>query len=127
MSWLVKIIGIKKCLLGRINHVSCQSMHVMDSRTAPTATASAATALDKNQAASELAELALQLQRGFFVEISAQATRGGISLAQHTLLGFLIQKRGGLNMSQMAALMRHTTPATTGLVDRLVEAGLVER
>jgi len=26
-------------------------------------------------------------------------------------------------MSQLAELMRHTTPATTGLVERLVEAG----
>jgi DNA-binding MarR family transcriptional regulator len=30
-------------------------------------------------------------------------------------------------MSQLAELMRHTTPATTGLVERLVEAGLIER
>ena len=30
-------------------------------------------------------------------------------------------------MSQLAELMRHTTPATTGLVERLVEAGFIER
>jgi DNA-binding MarR family transcriptional regulator len=76
--------------------------------------------------AEELAEIATQLQRSFLVELSTEVNRGNISIPQYTLLGFLNQS-AGLNMSQLAELMRHTTPATTGLVDRLVEAGLVER
>ena len=76
--------------------------------------------------AEELAEIATQLQRSFLVELSTEVNRGNISIPQYTLLGFLNQSPG-LNMSQLAELMRHTTPATTGLVDRLVEAGLVER
>ncbi len=76
--------------------------------------------------AEELAEIATQLQRSFLVELSTEVNRGNISIPQYTLLGFLNQSTG-LNMSQLAELMRHTTPATTGLVDRLVEAGLVER
>lgn len=76
--------------------------------------------------AEELAEIATQLQRSFLVELSTEVNRGNISIPQYTLLGFLNQS-AGLNMSQLAELMRHTTPATTGLVDRLVDAGLVER
>jgi DNA-binding MarR family transcriptional regulator len=76
--------------------------------------------------AEELAEIATQLQRSFLVELSTEVNRGNISIPQYTLLGFLNQS-SGLNMSQLAEMMRHTTPATTGLVDRLVEAGLVER
>jgi DNA-binding MarR family transcriptional regulator len=76
--------------------------------------------------AEELAEIATQLQRSFLVELSTEVNRGNISIPQYTLLGFLNQSPG-LNMSQLAELMRHTTPATTGLVDRLVDAGLVER
>jgi DNA-binding MarR family transcriptional regulator len=76
--------------------------------------------------AEELAEIATQLQRSFLIELSTEVNRGNISIPQYTLLGFLHQSPG-LNMSQLSELMRHTTPATTGLVDRLVEAGLVER
>src|SRR5882757_10028069 len=83
--------------------------------------------IDQNtHLAEELAEIATQLQRSFLVELSTEVNRGNISIPQYTLLGFLNQT-AGLNMSQLAELMRHTTPATTGLVDRLVEAGLVER
>lgn len=81
---------------------------------------------DNVHLAEELAEIATQLQRSFLVELSTEVNKGNISIPQYTLLGFLNQTPG-LNMSQLADLMRHTTPATTGLVDRLVEAGLVER
>jgi DNA-binding MarR family transcriptional regulator len=76
--------------------------------------------------AEELAEIATHLQRSFLVELSTEVNNGKISIPQYTLLGFLNQS-SGLNMSNLADLMHHTTPATTGLVDRLVEAGLVER
>jgi len=83
--------------------------------------------IDQNtHLAEELAEIATELQRSFLVELSTEVNRGNISIPQYTLLGFLNQT-SGLNMSQLAELMRHTTPATTGLVERLVEAGLIER
>ena len=83
--------------------------------------------LDQNtHLAEELAEIATQLQRSFLVELSTEVNRGNISIPQYTLLGFLNQT-AGLNMSELARLMRHTTPATTGLVERLVDAGLIER
>jgi DNA-binding MarR family transcriptional regulator len=83
--------------------------------------------LDQNtHLAEELAEIATQLQRSFLVELSTEVNRGNISIPQYTLLGFLNQS-AGLNMSELARLMRHTTPATTGLVERLVDAGLIER
>src|SRR6202046_4504823 len=82
--------------------------------------------IDQNtHLAEELAEIATELQRSFLVELSPEVNRGNISIPQYTLLGFLNQT-SGLNMSQLAELMRHTTPATTGLVARLVEAGVIE-
>ncbi|PTX92785.1 MarR family transcriptional regulator [Verrucomicrobia bacterium LW23] len=81
---------------------------------------------DNIHLAEELAEIVTQLQRSFLVELSTEVNKGNISIPQYTLLGFLNQS-SGLNMSQLADLMRHTTPATTGLVDRLVDSGLVER
>ena len=70
--------------------------------------------IDQNtHLAEELAEIATQLQRSFLVELSTEVNRGNISIPQYTLLGFL-NKTSGLNMSQLAELMRHTTPATTG-------------
>lgn len=84
------------------------------------------TETDHTPLAEEIAEIATQLQRAFLVELSQEVNKGSISIPQFTLLGFLNQS-SGLNMSQLADLMRHTTPATTGLVDRLVKDGLVER
>ncbi|MEM1058044.1 MAG: MarR family transcriptional regulator [Verrucomicrobiota bacterium] len=84
------------------------------------------TSFSNEALAQEIAEIATQLQRTFLVELSQEVNKGSISIPQFTLLGFLNQSTG-LNMSQLAELMHHTTPATTGLVDRLVEAGLVER
>jgi DNA-binding MarR family transcriptional regulator len=78
------------------------------------------------QMTEELAEIATFLQRSFLVQLSEEVSKGNISIPQYTLLSFLNQSPG-LNMSQLAQLMRHTTPATTGLVDRLFSAGLVER
>ncbi|PTX99929.1 MarR family transcriptional regulator [Verrucomicrobia bacterium LW23] len=81
---------------------------------------------DNTHLAEELADILALLQRSFLVELSTEVNKGNISIPQYTLLGFLNQS-SGLNMSQLADLMRHTTPATTGLVDRLVDSGLVER
>src|ERR1700693_5100569 len=74
--------------------------------------------IDQNtHLAEELAEIATELQRSFLVELSTEVNRGNISIPQYTLLGFLNQT-SGLNMSQLAELMRHTTPAPTGLIKR---------
>jgi len=74
----------------------------------------------------ELADLTMYLQRFFLVSLTEKVAKKKISIPQYTLLGFL-SVHEHLNMGQMAALMGHTTPATTGLVDRLTETGLVLR
>lgn len=66
------------------------------------------------------------IQRHFLVHVTKKVTVNKISVPQFTLLGFLSINEF-LNMGKLAALMGHTTPATTGLVDRLAQAGLVER
>ena len=73
-----------------------------------------------------LAEVALFLQRNFLVHVTERVAANKISIPQFTLLGFLSINES-LNMGKLASLMGHTTPATTGLVDRLTQAGLVER
>lgn len=74
----------------------------------------------------ELADLTMYLQRFFLVSLTEKVSKRKLSIPQYTLLGFL-SVHESLNMGKLAALMGHTTPATTGLVDRLAEAGLVER
>lgn len=66
------------------------------------------------------------IQRHFLVHVTKKVTVNKISVPQFTLLGFLSINEF-LNMGKLAALMGHTTPATTGLIDRLAQAGLVER
>ncbi len=73
-----------------------------------------------------MAEVVTQIQRTFLVDLSTQVSQGNISIPQYTLLSFLYQA-SGITMSRLAELMEHTSPATTGLVDRLVSSGLVER
>jgi DNA-binding MarR family transcriptional regulator len=74
----------------------------------------------------ELADLTMYLQRFFLVSLTEKISKRKLSIPQYTLLGFL-SVHESLNMGKLAALMGHTTPATTGLVDRLAEAELVER
>ena len=76
--------------------------------------------------AQEIAELITQVRRVSLVQLSTQVSEGNISIPQYTLLSFLNQT-GGITMSRLAELMQHTSPATTGLVDRLVSSGFVER
>lgn len=82
--------------------------------------------LEFSQEARELADIAAFLQRHFVVKLTARVTEQKLSIPQYSLLGFLSSK-GPLSMGQLAALMGHTTPATTGLVERLNQAGLVQR
>ena len=73
-----------------------------------------------------LAEVSLALQRSFLTHATQKVSRNNISLPQLMLLSHLSTGEP-LNMSRLASLMNHTIPATTGLVDRLTRAGLVER
>ncbi len=74
----------------------------------------------------ELADILLYLQRCFLTNLSRELAAGNVSFAQFFLLGAL--SRGEtLTMTQIAARMRHTTAAATGLVDRLENLGYVQR
>lgn len=52
--------------------------------------------------------------------------KGKITLPQFLILDFL-DRNGPSNMKNLAQLMRVTTAATTGIVDRLVKSGYVKR
>ncbi len=74
----------------------------------------------------ELADILLYLQRCLLTNLLCELSRGSVSFAQFFLLGAL---HGGeaLTMSEIAARMRHTTAAATGLVDRLETLGYAAR
>lgn len=82
--------------------------------------------LNHNQSVERLAELTMFLQRHFLISLTHQTSELKLSIPQYTLLGFLSAK-GALTMGHLAALMGHSTPAATGLVDRLCRSGLVRR
>ena len=74
----------------------------------------------------ELADILLYLQRCFLTNLSCELAHGNVSFAQFFLLGAL-DRGEALTMSEIAARMRHTTAAATGLVDRLEALGYVAR
>lgn len=74
----------------------------------------------------ELADILLYLQRCFLTNLSRELAPGNVSFPQFFLLGSLCRGEA-LTMTQIAARMRHTTAAATGLVDRLEKIGYVER
>lgn len=74
----------------------------------------------------ELAEIILFFQRSLLSNLSREVARGNVSFAQFFLLAAL-DRGEALTMSEIAAIMRHTTAAATGLVDRLETLGYVER
>lgn len=74
----------------------------------------------------ELADILLYLQRCFLTNLTRELAPGNVSFPQFFLLGSLAHGEA-LTMSQIAARMRHTTAAATGLVDRLEKTGYVER
>ncbi len=81
---------------------------------------------DNRKQAEELAEIILNLHRSLLIKLSSKLSNGKISIQQFTLLGFLYHTPN-LTMTQLANKMGHTTAAATGLVDRLQDAGLIER
>ena len=74
----------------------------------------------------ELVEIILFFQRSLLSNLSREVARGNISFAQFFLLAAL-DRGEALTMSEIAARMRHTTAAATGLVDRLENLGYVNR
>lgn len=76
--------------------------------------------------AEKLAEIFGSLQRCFVITLSEKLAAGHLSIPQYCLLSFL-EQQPGLTMSEISQKMRHTTAATTGLVDRLEKSGHVRR
>ena len=57
---------------------------------------------------------------------AAQAPKGGVTASQSGLL-FVLGKRDGVLMSEAGAALDLGMPGISGLVDRMVEAGLIEK
>ena len=82
---------------------------------------------DLKSSAERLADIFIVLQRSFVLNLSKELVRGRLSFPQFLLLSFLAQESEPLTMSHTARLMKHTTAAATGLVDRLEKLALVSR
>jgi DNA-binding MarR family transcriptional regulator len=76
--------------------------------------------------AEKLAGIFTVLQRCFMSNLSHELTRGRVSFPQYFLLGYL-SHQPSMTMSEIAAKMRHTTAAATGLVERLAKLGYIRR
>ncbi|MEA3328855.1 MAG: MarR family transcriptional regulator [Candidatus Omnitrophota bacterium] len=74
----------------------------------------------------EMAELMPKLMRQFLKKGPSALARGNISMPHIFILGMLNEK-GSCNMSEIAGELAITTSAVTGLVDRMLKLGLVER
>lgn len=73
-----------------------------------------------------LASIIMVMQRRFLTTLMGELTRGKVSFPQFFLLGHLCS-HGKTGMSSIAEIMGHTTPAATGLVQRLEKLGYVAR
>ena len=73
-----------------------------------------------------LASMIMVMQRRFMPGLMGELARGKVSFAQFFLLGHLCSL-GPTGMSRIAELMGHSTPAATGLVQRLEKLGHVRR
>lgn len=73
-----------------------------------------------------LADLVMVMQRRFMASLLGELARGKVSFPQFFLLGHLCSQ-GPTGMSRIAELMNHSTPAATGLVQRLEKLGYVRR
>lgn len=54
-------------------------------------------------------------------------SRWGITTPQATVLALLAEANSPLTVSRLAQLMMHEVPSISGVIDRMSEAGLVER
>ncbi|MEI6345229.1 MAG: MarR family transcriptional regulator [Verrucomicrobiota bacterium] len=73
-----------------------------------------------------LAGMIMVMQRRFMPGLMGELSRGKVSFAQFFLLGHLCSQ-GPMGMSRIAELMDHSTPAATGLVQRLEKLGHISR
>jgi hypothetical protein len=73
-----------------------------------------------------LADIIMVMQRRFMASLMGELARGKVSFPQFFLLGHLCSQ-GPAGMSRIAELMNHSTPAATGLVQRLEKLGYVRR
>jgi len=73
-----------------------------------------------------LASIIMVMQRRFMASLMGELARGKVSFPQFFLLGHLCT-HGPTGMSRIAELMGHSTPAATGLVQRLEKLGHVRR
>ncbi|MEA3560196.1 MAG: MarR family transcriptional regulator [Candidatus Omnitrophota bacterium] len=74
----------------------------------------------------EMAKLMPKLMRQFLKKGPSALARGNISMPHVFILGML-NERGSCNMSEIAGELSITTSAVTGLVDRMLNLGLLER
>ena len=58
--------------------------------------------------------------------VAAQAPKGGVTPSQSGLL-FVLGKRDGILMNEAGAALDLGMPGISGLADRMVEAGLIEK
>jgi len=82
-------------------------------------------ALDRDEVGS-LASIIMVMQRRFMASLMGELARGKVSFPQFFLLGHLCSQ-GPSGMGRIAELMDHSTPAATGLVQRLEKLGYVRR
>jgi len=73
-----------------------------------------------------LASIIMVMQRRFMANLMGELSKGSISFPQFFLLGHLCS-HGATGMSRIAELMGHSTPAATGMVQRLEKLGYVRR
>lgn len=82
--------------------------------------------MDISQFAEKLNGLFPELAKGFAGRQSDEIIKGKISLPQFLILGYLYKSREAA-MSEISRYMATTLSASTGIVDRMINAGLVER
>jgi DNA-binding MarR family transcriptional regulator len=78
--------------------------------------------IDTETVAAELRPILLRLSR----ELRKETEQLGITARQATLL-WLVKRRPGLSLAELAAEEGISSPAMSGHVDRLERAGLIER
>ena len=74
----------------------------------------------------DLASIIMVMQRKFMSTLMGELSRDRLSFPQFFLLGHLAS-HGPTGMTRVAELMGHSTPAATGLVQRLEKLGYVKR
>lgn len=74
----------------------------------------------------DLASIIMVMQRKFMAMLMGELSRDRLSFPQFFLLGYL-GSHGPTGMTSIAELMGHSTPAATGLVQRLEKLGYVKR